>query len=63
MSNNVNEVETKNSEDIASRRRPVCERAYLGCQSDTVSPEQSNKIVPPIENEKIGKGLKRRICS
>ena len=42
-SSNINGAGTENSESLVSGRDPVCERADLGHQSDTVSPEQSNQ--------------------
>ena len=42
-SNNVNGAGTENSEGFVSSRGPVCERADLSRQSDTVNPEQNNQ--------------------
>ena len=41
-SNNVNRAGNENYEGLVSGRVPVCKRADIGHQSDTVSPEQNN---------------------
>ena len=42
-SSNVNGARTEKSEGFVSGRGPVCKRADLGRQPDTVSPEQNNQ--------------------
>ena len=59
-SSNINGVGTENSGSLASGRGPVCERADLGHQSDTVSPEQNNQNITTTTKRK--NVLKRRIC-